>query len=199
MFLPFADADPPAHPHAPGSQAALDLDCGADPAGDAEVLLFVRPFAPGGDLHLMCALQAPDSRGTITLTSRRPARPRRVIHYHYLRTEHDRRRLRHAIRTAAELLRAGLGHAHRPGRRRAGQRPRPRRLDRRPPDHRGAPVRQRRDRPGASTRELRVHGVAGLRVADTSVLPPCPAAGPSATAVAIGEKAATLVTGGAGP
>ena len=99
VFLPFADADPPAHPHAPGSQVALNLDCGADPAGDAEVLLFVRPFAPGGDLHLMCALQAPDSRGTIMLTSADPrVRPR--ISYDYLRTEHDRRRLRHAIRTA---------------------------------------------------------------------------------------------------
>ena len=77
VFVPFADTDPPAHPHAPGSQAALNLDCGADPAGDAEVLLFVRPFTPGGDLHLMCALQAPDSRGTISITSAGPAgRPR---------------------------------------------------------------------------------------------------------------------------
>ena len=108
VFVPFADTDPPAHPHAPTSQAALNLDCGADPAGDAEVLLFVRPFTPGGDLQLMCALQAPDSRGTISITSPDPgAAP--VIRYHYLRTEHDRRRLRHAIRTGAELLRAGLG------------------------------------------------------------------------------------------
>ena len=38
--------------------------------------------------------------------------------------------------------------------------------------------------------QLRVHGVPGLRVADTSVLPVVPRRGPSATAVAIGEKAA---------
>ena len=72
VFLPFAETDPAAHPHASSSQAALNLDCGADPAGDAEVLLFVRPFTPGGDLQLMCALQAPDSRGTISITSSDP-------------------------------------------------------------------------------------------------------------------------------
>jgi choline dehydrogenase len=42
--------------------------------------------------------------------------------------------------------------------------------------------------------ELRVQGVAGLRVADTSVLPHSPRRGPAATAVAIGEKAAVLMS-----
>ncbi len=41
--------------------------------------------------------------------------------------------------------------------------------------------------------QLRVRGVTGLRVADTSVLPIVPRRGTSATAVAIGEKAATLL------
>ncbi len=147
VFVPFTNADPPAHPHAPVSQAALDLDAGADPAGDVEVLAFVRPFTPAGELHLMCTLARPDSRGTITLTSPDPrARPR--IDYRYLRTEHDRRRLRHAVRTAAELLRAGVGTRSAPGGDVLGQRPRTRRLDRRPPDDGGAPVRERRDRTG---------------------------------------------------
>ena len=44
VFLPFTTGDPPAHPHARAAQAALDLDAGADPAGDCEVLLFARPF-----------------------------------------------------------------------------------------------------------------------------------------------------------
>src|SRR6185312_16877226 len=87
VFLPFRTDDPPPHPHAPTAQAALHWDAGADPAGDVEVLLFTRPFVPGGDLHLMCALQQPDSRGVLDLNR---------ISYGYLRTEHDRRRLRHA-------------------------------------------------------------------------------------------------------
>ena len=41
--------------------------------------------------------------------------------------------------------------------------------------------------------ELRVLGIDGLRVADTSVLPAVPRRGTAATAVAIGEKAADLL------
>src|SRR5439155_5144426 len=71
-----------------------------------EVMLFTRPFVPDGALHLMCALQQPDSRGTLDLDR---------ISYHYLRTEHDRRCLRHVVRTAADLLRAGVGARTDPG------------------------------------------------------------------------------------
>jgi choline dehydrogenase-like flavoprotein len=42
--------------------------------------------------------------------------------------------------------------------------------------------------------ELCVHGITGLRVADTSVLPTVPRRGTAATAVAIGEKAAQLMS-----
>jgi choline dehydrogenase len=183
VFVPFADDDPPPHPHAPGGQVALDWDAGADPAGDVEVLAFVRPFVPGGPRHLMCLLQAPDSRGELDAGR---------IEHRYLRTEHDRRRLRHAVRTAAELLRAGVG----------------RRLD--PP---GDVLGTDRALDGwiaahlttavhlcgsagigrVVDAELRVLGVAGLRVADTSVLPTVPRRGPAATAVAVGEKAAQLI------
>lgn len=183
VFLPFADTDPPAHPHAPNSQVALNLDAGADPAGDVEILLFVRPFVPGGDLHLMCALQHPDSRGTITLDA---------ISYDYLRTEHDRRRLRHAIRTAAELLRAGLGTRTAPGGDVLGN---DRALDGWVAAHLTTAVHLCGSAAIGSVvdAELRVYGVDGLRVADTSVLPTVPRRGPAATAVAIGEKAATLL------
>jgi choline dehydrogenase-like flavoprotein len=193
VYLPFADVDPPAHPHAPGSQAVLDLDCGADPAGDGEVLLFVRPFVAGGELNLMCALQAPDSRGTITLTSADPrVRPR--IRYHYLRTERDRRRLRHVIRTAAELLRAGLGARVAPGGDVLGN---DRVLDGWIAERLTTAVHLC----GSAAigpvldPQLRVHGLAGLRVADTSVLPVVPRRGTAATAVAIGERAAQLIGG----
>ncbi len=43
---------------------------------------------------------------------------------------------------------------------------------------------------------LRVRGVAGLRVVDTSVLPRVPSRGPAATAVMLGERAAELMTAG---
>jgi choline dehydrogenase-like flavoprotein len=50
--------------------------------------------------------------------------------------------------------------------------------------------------PGAVVdQQLRVRGVAGLRVADTSVMPRVTSRGPAATAVMIGERAAELMTG----
>jgi choline dehydrogenase-like flavoprotein len=191
VFLPFTTSDPPAHPHAPGSQAALDWDAGADPGGDVEVLAFVRPFAPAGELHLMCMVTSPESRGAITPTSPDPrARPR--IDYHYLRTEHDRRLLRHAIRTAADLLRAGVGTRTAPGGDVLGS-------DRELDAWIGAHLATSVHRSGSAAigpvvdPQLRVHGIAGLRVADTSVLPIAPRRGTAATAVAIGEKAAQLM------
>ena len=193
VFLPFRTGDPLAHPHAPGSQAALDLDAGADPAGDVEVLLFVRPFVAGGDLNLMCLLQRPDSRGTISLTSADP-RVRPQIRYGFLRTEHDRRRLRHAIRVAADLLRAGVGTRVDPTGDVLGS---DRALDGWIAAHLTTAVHMS----GSAAigpvvdADLRVHGVAGLRVADTSVLPVAPRRGTAATAVAIGERAADLVRG----
>jgi choline dehydrogenase len=45
---------------------------------------------------------------------------------------------------------------------------------------------------------LRVNGVAGLRVADASVMPLLPAVNPNITVMMIGEKAADLVTQDAG-
>ena len=41
--------------------------------------------------------------------------------------------------------------------------------------------------------QLRVRGVAGLRVADASVMPVIPNAHPNATVLAIGERAAELI------
>lgn len=192
VFLPMRDTDPPAHPHAPSAQVALDLDTGADPAGDVGILQFVRPFVPGGDLHLMCLLGRPDGRGELTLDPRDPAGPP-LIEYRYLRAESDRRRLRHAVRTAAELLRAGLGIRTAPDGDVLGV---DHRLDGWIADHLTTAVHLC----GTAAigrvvdAELRVLGVAGLRVADTSVLPAVPRRGTAATAVAIGEKAADLLS-----
>jgi choline dehydrogenase-like flavoprotein len=198
VFLPFTTDDPPADAHAPSAQAALDLDAGADPAGDVQLLLFVRPFAPGGPLHLMCQLTAPDSRGTLTSDGR--------IAYHYLRTEHDRRRLRHAVRTGAELLRAGLGTRLDPPGDVLGS---DRALDGWIAAHLTtaqhlcgtAPIGPDDDPYAVVDPALRVHGLTGLRVADLSALPTAPRRGTAATACAIGDAAAeflgTRVGGGA--
>ncbi|GAA4544281.1 GMC family oxidoreductase N-terminal domain-containing protein [Pseudonocardia xishanensis] len=192
VYLPFRWPGPPPHPDAVAGQASLNLDSGSDPAGDLEILLFARPFGPDGPVHLMCALQRPESRGSLEITSADPLAPPR-LDYRYLRTEADRRRLRAAIRVAADLLRA------------AG-------LDRTEPE--GFVLGNDRRLDGWIQQvlttsvhlcgsaalgrvvdpELRVLGLEGLRVADTSVLPVVPRRGPAATAVMIGERAAALLT-----
>ena len=196
VFLPFTTDDAPAHRHAPAAQAALDLDSGADPAGDVQVLLFARPFTPGGPLHLMCQLTRPDSRGTLTPDGR--------VAYRYLRTEHDRRRLRHAVRTAAELLRAGLGTRVTPGGDVLGT---DRAVDGWIAAHLDtaqhlcgtAPMGAADDPHAVVDPALRVHGLAGLRIADLSVLSTAPRRGTAATACAIGEAAAEFLGAGWSP
>ncbi|MGY1801831.1 mycofactocin system GMC family oxidoreductase MftG [Blastococcus sp. SYSU D00922] len=174
------------------------------PPGDLEVLPWLVPFsritgAPTGDELLVgVGLQREESRGLLSLRSADPERPPR-IEYRYLGEEPDRARLREGVRLAVELLRtralAGLVEGvevpgaddeldawvrdrlttavHLAGTARMG-----------PPDDEGAVVDQ----------ELRVRGVAGLRVVDTSVVPRPVSRGTAATAVMIGERAAELMT-----
>jgi choline dehydrogenase len=142
----------------------------------------------------VCVLQRPDSSGRITLTSPDP-RARPQVSYAYLRTEHDRRRLRHAIRVGADMLRAGLGTRTGPTGDVLGS-------DRAMDGWIAAHLSTAQHLSGSAAigpvvdAELRVHGVADLRVADTSVLPVVPRRGTAATAVAIGEKAAELLRRG---
>ncbi len=159
----------------------------------------------GRDLVLLVGLQGEEARGSITLESADPTvYPR--IDYRYLSTAHDRERMRLGIRTAVALLRtrafaelferltelddatlddddaldawmlAHLGTAiHLCG---------------------SAPMGPASD-PGAVVDGFgRVHGVAGLRVADTSMLPDAPSRGPAATAVLIGELVARFMRRG---
>jgi predicted dehydrogenase (TIGR03970 family) len=180
--------------------------------GDLEILPWLTPFAritggpPGphaDELVVGVGLQRPDSRGRLTLDDGDPLRQPR-LEYEYLAGESDRRRLREGVRLAADLLRSGplaplvVGRSdlpdgvlhgnweldawirahlttaiHLSGTARMG-----------PPSDPGAVVGQR----------LRVRGVSGLRVADTSVLPWVPSRGPAATAVMVGERAAELMT-----
>ncbi|GAA1872260.1 mycofactocin system GMC family oxidoreductase MftG [Pseudonocardia ailaonensis] len=190
VYLPFRWPGGPIHPDAVAGQASLNLDSGSDPAGDLEILLYARPFVPDGDLHLMCALQHPESRGDLTITSADPLAPPHLDH-RYLRTEADRRRLRAAIRVAADLLRcAGLWRSTPDGFMLGNDR----RLDGWIAEvlttsvHLCGSAAMGR----VVDESLHVLGVDGLRVADTSVLPTVPRRGPAATAVMLGERAAAL-------
>lgn len=206
VYVAFPDDGEPLHPDAVAAQAAVHLDAagldpavpgGPDPAGDLEILLFARPFAPGGARHLMVALQAPRSRGSMTLTSPDPDEPPRIAH-HYLADEADRARLRAGVRFAVEMLRVGGPAPAGSGGSAGPVEP----LDDRSLDawiaahlttsaHLcGSAATGPADDPLAVVDpELRVHGVAGLRVADTSVID-VPRRGPAATALMLGEWAA---------
>ncbi len=204
---------PPGRPPMDGVLHVTSMD--ASLPGDLELLPWLSPFhritgAPAGphpeELAVGVGLQAEDSRGRLALRGPDPTRPP-LLEYRYLSEESDRRRLCEGVRLAAELLRAhalaplvaertGLpddvlaGDAaldrwvrahvataiHLCGTARMG-----------PDTDAGAVVDQL----------LRVRGVTGLRVVDTSVLPTAPSRGPAATAVMLGERAAELMADGA--
>ncbi|SNR81706.1 dehydrogenase, Rv0697 family [Geodermatophilus saharensis] len=178
--------------------------------GDLEVLPWLQPWGrvvpgSGGDsrtLSLGAGLYREESRGRLSLTSADPAAAPRVEH-RYLATAADRRRLREAVRLADALLRTRAVAplvAARPG---PGEDVL---ADDRALDgwvaaalttaiHLAGSARMGPDGdPGAVVdQHLRVRGVEGLRVADTSVLPEVPTRGPAATAVLVGERAAELM------
>ncbi len=195
LFLPFSSQDPAAGPLLPGSPASLELRSGAIADDDAQVLLFVRPFVadPGAALHLMCTVTAPDSRVRL-----RPVdgTPTAAMHLEYdaLASAADRARMRFAVRTAARLLDDGVGARLEPG----GQvLEDDARLDRWILQRLTTAVHLCGTAPLGPVLDpgLRVHGVAGLWVADTSALPTAPRRGPWASAVMIGERAAALMLG----
>jgi choline dehydrogenase-like flavoprotein len=127
------------------------------------------------------------------------------IEYRYLSTAGDRAGMRRVVRLAADLLRTGAmaplvaGRTDLPDDVLADDAA----LDRWTRAHLATAIhlagsaRMGPDGdPGAVVDQwLRVRGIEGLRVADTSVLPTVPTRGPAATAVAIGERAAELITG----
>ncbi|QEV99196.1 mycofactocin system GMC family oxidoreductase MftG [Microbacterium caowuchunii] len=148
------------------------------------------------DLQLIVGLQAPEGRGSVSLESADPLHPPR-IDYRYLELESDRARMRHGIRTAAALLRAEafsgvfdrltelddtvLGDDDA--------------LDTWMRAHLGTAIHMCGTAPLGEVVDAhgRVHGVPGLRVADTSILPTVPSRGPFASAVLVGERIAELM------
>jgi choline dehydrogenase-like flavoprotein len=182
--------------------------------GDLEILPWLTPFSriTGGpaELHedelvVGVGLQRADSRGRLTLTTADPgAQPR--LEYRYLGEPADRRRLREGVRLAAGLLRTSslapvvAGRTGLPDDVLADDAGLDRwiRAQLTTAIHVSGTARMGPDGdPGAVVDQLlRVRGVAGLRVVDTSVLPQVPSRGPAATAVMLGERAAELMTAG---
>jgi predicted dehydrogenase (TIGR03970 family) len=177
---------------------------GSDLPSDLQILCHSKAYTDESEglLAMSVHLQQPQSRGVLELRSADPeVHPR--IDYRYLRHESDVRRFREAVRTTIRLLDTDafrayvdelvgldrevlrddaaldawvrdnlMSNIHLSASCRMGAAGDPRSVV----DQRG-----------------RVHGVRGLRVADTSILPGVPSRGTSATAVMIGERMAGLM------
>ncbi|QBJ95611.1 mycofactocin system GMC family oxidoreductase MftG [Rhodococcus sp. ABRD24] len=150
---------------------------------------------PGSGIGKPClgvVLMKPRSRGEIRLASADPRDAPRVS-YRYLESVEDRKALSSAVGHAAELMHAG---------------PMSRLLDPEPVELSGEWLADRLgtslhlsgscrmgtdDRTSVVDDRCRVHGVDGLFVADTSILPAVPSRGPHATAVMVAERASTFL------
>ena len=147
-------------------------------------------------LPLLISVNWPTPTGSLRLVSADPQAPL-AIKYHYLSTAADRARMRHAVRTAFDVLSTKAFDAVGTG---------PRDLDRRTvgdnqllnqwiQERLGttlhacgtAPMGPGENRDAVVDQFGSVHGIEGLRVADTSILPAAPLRGPASTAVLIGE------------
>lgn len=169
-----------------------------------EVLPWLRPFAGDAEPMVGIGLQHPAGRGRLSLDPRAPAGPPRV-EYRYLTEEADRSGLREGVRLAAALLSADAfaGTATPSGALPGTVLDDDAALDAWIAQRIGtavhlsgtAPMGPDGDPGAVVDQHLRVRGVAGLRVVDTSVLPWVPSRGTAATAVMVGERAAELVAG----
>lgn len=150
------------------------------------------PGSGVGNPGLGVVLMTPHSRGEIRLVSADPGTPPRVS-YRYLASDRDRQSLREAVSHAADLLHSG---------------PMTRLLDPAPIDpsndwllahlgtslHLSGSCRMGTDAADSVVDErCRVHGVDGLFVVDTSILPSVPRRGPHATAIMVAERAGAFL------
>ena len=176
--------------------------------GDLEILPQLRPLSQAlglsgrRDLAFTVGLQQAESRGNITTSSADP-RLGPTIEYHYLSDPSDLARLRAAVRTAVAILRTA---AFEPFFDRLTELSRPTLDDDDALDawlraHLGTAVHAcgscamgpADDKDAVVDQFGRVHGVNGVVVADTSILPFAPSRGPAATAVMIGERIADFL------
>ena len=176
--------------------------------GESEILQSLVPMA-GLMAGTTAVAGAPLPFLVSDLTPRRTGRMRLVradplalpdIDFGYLSTADDRRRLRQAVRTTAALLETAPFTGHGPGLREPDHRilMNADALDGWIHEHLGTaqhtcgtvPMGPERGPDAVVDQFGRVHGVRGLRVADTSILPDAPRRGPAATAVLVGELVA---------
>jgi predicted dehydrogenase (TIGR03970 family) len=208
VYVSWRSARPmPLPPGALPLHGILHAAASRSPDADLEILPWLAPFGrvmtgtdDGGDFSVGVGLMQEDSRGRLALD---PAGPP-LIEYGYLAEERDRRRLREGVRVAADLLRApslaalGAVRTDPPDDVLADDRALDRWIRRRLTTavHLAGTARMGPERdPGAVVdQHLRVRGIEGLRVVDTSVMPRATSRGPAATAVMIGERAAELMT-----
>ncbi|WP_375404904.1 mycofactocin system GMC family oxidoreductase MftG [uncultured Amnibacterium sp.] len=160
------------------------------------------PSAPGTPLPLLVSVSRPEAHGRLTIVDPDPRTPA-TIAFHYLRSSADRRALREGVRLAAELLAAhpfaavstGGAAIDRAVLADDGA------LDEWVAAHLGTalhtcgtiPFRMADGSPGPVDQSGAVRGVAGLRVADTSILPTVPTRGPAVAAVLTGELVAAAI------
>jgi predicted dehydrogenase (TIGR03970 family) len=181
------------------TQTALDTP-------DAEYLATGVPMAAAlgtdaapAELALIIELPRPESRGRLSLASADPDVPPR-LDYGYLEPAADRTRLRAAVRHGREILATPPLRDHVAAVPAPGAAATDRDLDAwiranlQTAFHlSGTAPMGTPDDPHAVTDQYgRVHGVAALRVADTSLIPVPMRRGPAATAVLIGERVASF-------
>jgi choline dehydrogenase len=146
----------------------------------------------------------PQSRGEVTLRSLDAAAPP-VIRMNYLQAEADLRVQRAAIELCRELAATSAMAKYVTGEALPGRAKSEAELSAYIRSHASTiwhPVgtcKMGLDRMAVVDPQLRVHGVAGLRVADASIMPTIVSANPNAAIIMIGEKAADLIRGRATP
>jgi choline dehydrogenase len=163
---------------------ACDLEILFAPLGSLE-----RGLAPPAEhgFSLFAALLTPKSRGRITLTSADPLTPPRIDPA-YLSTAEDRELLLKAVALARRIAESEPLAAYRGAAAAFGLEDTARSLH-----HPGGSCKMGQDAASVVDSDLQVHGVAGLRVADASIMPLIPRSHPGATVMAIAEKVARLI------
>jgi choline dehydrogenase-like flavoprotein len=193
----------------PHTAVTATRESGQHPVRFGQAMGGLRPYRPltqktlhQGDLAFLVSLQAASSRGQITLQSADPRVPPR-IDFNYLSNESDLRRMREGVRMTVRLLQS---RAFRELFKELIELTDPvlqsdEQLDAWMRSHLGTAIHLCSSAKFGSPNDPstvvdqygRVHGVNGLRVADTSILPTAPTRGPAATAVLIGERVADFL------
>ncbi len=165
---------------------ACDLEILFTPLGSLERSL--TPPAEHG-FSLFAALLTPKSRGRITLASADPLAPARIDPA-YLSDPEDRELHLKAVALARRIAESEPFAAYRGTAAAFGLEDTARSLY-----HPAGSCKMGQDAASVVDSALQVHGVAGLRVADASIMPLIPRADPATTVIAIAEKAARLIRG----